>query len=190
MGLLGLANPTGEPPAFAGWLDGLMREANVTNKMLADACVDLRNLRNQNAPTHGGKYKPLADVVTAPNKEIGLARKGFFKSGKPYIPGPTLAYRIGRALETTSNVGSGLDALLVAGYWRNAIACLGELMRPTLEELPDLWDPIFANVFNQTLQGPLPEASDIYPHLDWPGCDGLQNRTLRDCRQSFSQPTS
>ena len=167
MGLHGAANPMEDTPAFARWLDGLMREASLTDKVVADACVDLRNLRNQNVATWGGKYKPLSDVVSPPNKEIGQARKGFLKNGKPYVPGPTLAYRIGRAIETISNSGSGLDALLAGGYWPEAIACLGELMRPTLEALPDAWDPIFANVFNQKQQGALPEPSDIYPHLDF-----------------------
>ena len=31
--------------AFARWLDGLMREASLTDKVVADACVDLRNLQ-------------------------------------------------------------------------------------------------------------------------------------------------
>jgi hypothetical protein len=163
MGLHGAPSPTEDTPAFAHWLDGLMRKANVTNKVIADACNNLRILRPKDIPTHGERYKPLADKVTTPNKEIGQARRGR-KDGKP--PGPIPAYRIGRAIETTSNIGSGLDALVVAGHWHDAIACLGELMRFTMEELPDAWDPIFANVFNQTLQGPLPEESDIYPHLD------------------------
>jgi hypothetical protein len=135
-----------------------------------------RMLRSVSA-SQGDLARTLATkdmVALRPKKKSDRRIKGRGNAPKPDVGkicadklravGPVVAYRYGAALERMGAPCSGLDALIMAQRWPDAIGCIGELMRPTLEELPEAWGPIFASVFNQTPAGPLP--SDIYPHLD------------------------
>src|SRR5579862_7157105 len=106
---------------FGAWLDARMRAAGILDVQLAEAYNKLRDLRPR---IHDARFKAHSAPESTPKKEIGQYRRG------ERCPQPIVAYRIGSALESL-RVACGLDALLAAGHWADAIALLGELARGT-----------------------------------------------------------
>lgn len=171
------------PTLFGKWLDLKMTGAKrLTNLELALAYNDLRKLRPQRRDV---RWASDAVKVHPPKKEMSEYRRGLRS------PGPIVAYRIGRALEeqfnqrwleedrdrlrrvgieglphTVDGAASGLDALIVAGCWADAIACIGTLVGRR-EELS--WDARFEETFNDTMQRDVHDNTlppDVYPALD------------------------
>jgi hypothetical protein len=93
------------------------------------------------------------------------------------MPGAIVAYRIGAALERTGAPCSGLDALIMAGRWTDAIGCVGEYIRGydpgvvdynpsagTIEEDPDE-TRVITDVYADRLHGAaLPKA--MHPAME------------------------
>lgn len=139
-------------PRFAEWMDERMSLGGITLSELADAYAELRvlHLRNRN-----GKWDRRSERARVlgqagpPKKEMGRYRRGVVK------PGAIVSYRIGRALEECFRARvnltclqlevvatgdafeeswnrppatCGIDALIAAGHFHDAIGCIGEFV--------------------------------------------------------------
>jgi hypothetical protein len=149
MGMHYEALPTESSPPFHEWLDAHMCVSGVRNVDLAEACNELRYLRSENVPTHGHKFAPLSERVELPKKEIGQ-----FRDGKR-LPGAEPAYRIGHALETKfQRPTSGLDALIIANRWPDALGCLGQFIYDGVPaEISPEEEQVFKAIFANRLYG-------------------------------------
>jgi hypothetical protein len=169
---------------FGKWLDFEMAAAHATNLDVALSYNDFRYLRPRGSDDH--RFKGTSINVHPPKKEISEYKRGL------RVPGPIVAYRIGRALEqlfvrrhlannqerlrkigarggavpeTVSGAVCSLDALVVAGYWADAIACVGTFFGRS-ESATFRWDVDFGDTLERRLRGET-FPTQVYPRLDY-----------------------
>jgi hypothetical protein len=122
-------------PKFHEWLDRWLEDLDVSTYQLACAYSRLQGLRPVTAAgtfdTRWGA-RIIGASATPAKKEMAK-----YRAGKKE-PSPAVAYRIGRAIEELLYCAEpetlltvyppgicGLDAVVAAGSWRDAIGCLG-----------------------------------------------------------------
>jgi hypothetical protein len=171
------------PTLFGKWLDFEMEAAGrITNLQLASSCNELRRLRPHGADD---RFHGVNVQVHPPKKEISEYRRGL------RTPRAIVAYRIGRALElqfnkryleddrnklrklgatprmlprTVTGACCPLDALVVAGCWPDAIACIGMFVGKR-EEIKWDWEEDFEEIMQREVHGST-LSPEVYPALD------------------------
>lgn len=149
---------------FGQWLTGMLQHVKASRLELARMLdsEDLLKLRPKKKKNESdGRIRKVKR--NHPKQEVGK-----YCAGK-MMPGAIVAYRIGAALERMGAPCSGLDALIMAQRWSDAIGCAGEYIRAydpgvdynpsagTIEEDP-YETRVITDVFACRLHGPLPEA--------------------------------
>jgi hypothetical protein len=156
--------------SFAGWLDNMMTAADIKDADLARAFDKLEDLRSKREGYDRRRERRKDPKQKSPSKQdIGKWRRGAInrRTGKPFIPGEVAAYRLGRALETLGCPCSGLDALIAADCWPEALGCVGQYHHDYYDnsEADDEENAVLRDMFNNRLhRKALPEA--MYPALD------------------------
>jgi hypothetical protein len=177
-----------------------MTAARLTNLELASAFSDLRRLR---PASRDNRYLSTAVKVHPPKKEMSEYRRGL------RTPGSIVSYRIGRALEnvfkekhldaeraelsklgvevlpdTINGACCGLDALIVAGCWADAIACVGMFVGKKEEVRWGLADHLGNTLRRELHDETLPPG--FYPGLDEAWVKWTTNPTLEDLPPRFA----
>jgi hypothetical protein len=149
---------------FGQWLTGMLQHVKASRLELARALDSADLLKLRPKPKKNKNDRRVRKVKRYhPKQEVGK-----YCAGK-MMPGAIVAYRIGAALERMGAPCSGLDALIMAQRWTDAIGCIGEYIRaydPGVDYNPSTGaieeDPyetrVITDVFACRLHGPLPEA--------------------------------
>jgi hypothetical protein len=109
---------------FGRWLTSMLQNVRASRLELARTLdsEDLLKLRpKKNKNESDGRIRKVKK--NHPKQEVGK-----YCAGK-MMPGAIVAYRIGAALERMGAPCSGLDALIMAQRWTDAIGCIGEYIR-------------------------------------------------------------
>jgi hypothetical protein len=177
------------PTPFGRYLELHIRAGHASTAKLATVYAHhpvCRRLHRKSADSRRASHANTK--VSPPKKEIGNYRKGY------KTPGPEVAYKIGRSLEilaqpdveatfrlyrevaeltgievptdqiTEGGATCGLDALVAAGFWADAIACLGQYVG---REDTAPWE--FENAVSSILAGG--QAGSTLPGFLYPEID-------------------
>ena len=144
---------------FADWLNQVAEGRR--DSVIANAYRDLEDLRPKREGADRRSDRRRNPVrASAPRQDVGKWRNG-------QVPGYVRAYRLGRALEQLGAPCNGIDALIAADRWPDAIGCIGEFLfdydMPPIEweEEGKLLRAVFSR---KPYAKPLP--GNLYPAMD------------------------
>ena len=110
--------------AFGQWLTGMLQHVKSSRLELARALDSADLLKLRPKPKKNKNDNRIRKVKrNHPKQEVGKICAG------KMMPGAIVAFRIGAALERMGAPCSGLDALIMAQRWTDAIGCIGEYIR-------------------------------------------------------------